>query len=207
MQSLQHDAAAEAATLPDLPPKAVVEALLMASDAPLDLKTLSGILGCSAEQVRVWIEALRADYAREARAFGIEEIGEGFQILTLPEFAPWLNRLHPARRSGRLSPAALETLAIIAYKQPVTRAEVESVRGVQVGPHLRALLDRDLVRTAGRSEVLGSPLLYATTGHFLEVYGLKGLEDLPQFSDFRAAPAPAALSAPPSEPLPFPEPA
>ncbi len=208
MQPLQSDVPGEAATLPDLPPKAVVEALLMASDAPLSLGTLSGILGCSAEQVRVWVEELRADYAREGRAFGIEEIGEGFQTLTLPEFAPWLNRLHPARRSGKLSPAALETLAIIAYKQPVTRAEIESIRGVQAGPILRTLLDRDLVRTAGRAEVLGSPLLYATTGRFLEVYGLKGLEDLPQFSDFRATPAPAALSAPTpaAEPSPSLEP-
>lgn len=206
MQSLQHDAPDEAATLPDLPPKAVVEALLMASAAPLGMETLSGILGCSAAQVRTWIEELRTDYAREGRAFGIEEIGEGFQALTLPEFAPWLNRLQPVRRQGRLSPAALETLAIIAYKQPVTRAEIESIRGVQAGPLLRTLLDRDLVRTAGRAGVLGSPLLYATTGHFLEVYGLKELEDLPQSSDFRAAPASAALSAPADGPLPSPEP-
>ena len=183
--------------LPDLPPKAVLEALLFSSEAPVPLGDLGKALGVPAEQVLALAEELRAEYVRDARAFGIEEIAGGLQLLTLPEFAPWLARLRPPRHQGKLSPAALETLAIIAYKHPVTRAEIESIRGVQAGPVLRALLDRDLVRTAGRAEVLGSPLLYTTTERFLELHGLKGLEDLPQSSDFRTA-----ASAATPEPLP-----
>ena len=173
--------------LPDLPPKAVLEALLFSAESPVGEQALCEILGSSRERLRTLIEELRSGYAREGRAFALEEINGGFQILTLPEFAPWLNRLRPAKHAGKLSPAALETLAIIAYKQPVTRAEVESIRGVQAGPILRTLLDRELVRMAGRAEVLGSPLLYATTNRFMEVYGLRTLEDLPQFSDFRSS--------------------
>ena len=182
----------------DLPAKAILEAVLFASDRPLSLQDLSGVLDLGAEAVRQLLEELRQEHAQSGRAFAVEEIAGGFQILTLPEYAPWLNRLRPARRPGRLSPAALETLAIVAYKQPVTRAEIESIRGVQAGPILRTLLDRELLRTAGRAEVLGSPLLYATTEGFLEVYGLKSLEDLPQSSDFRspAFPAPAPVPSP-----------
>ncbi len=187
---------------PDLPAKAVLEALLFSSEAPVPLGDLGQALGIPAEQVLALAGELRADYAQSGRAFGIEEIAGGLQLLTLPEFAPWLARLRPPRHQGKLSPAALETLAIIAYKQPVTRAEIESIRGVQAGPVLRALLDRELVRTAGRAEVLGSPLLYTTTERFLELYGMKGLEDLPQSSDFRTA-----ASAGPSETPPSSEPA
>ena len=185
----------------DLPPQAVLEALLFGSDAPVPLATLADIVDVPPARLRELIEALRAEYAAANRAFGIEEINGGFQLLTHPEFAPWLNRLKPGRKAGKLSPAALETLSIIAYKQPVTRAEIESIRGVQAGPILRTLLDRDLVRTSGRAEVLGSPLLYATTDRFLESHGLKSLEDLPQFSDFRNAIPPAlpAESTPPTE--------
>lgn len=207
MQTLDAGAASPdaGAALPDLPPKAVLEALLFSSDAPVSAAELAAALGRPVEELRALIEVLRAEYLRDGRGFGIEEIGDGFQFLTLPEFSPWLSRLRPARRFGKLSSAALETLAIIAYKQPVTRAEIESIRGVQVGPILRTLLDRELVRTAGRAEILGSPLLYATTDRFLEVYGLKGLEDLPQYGDFRA-PVPAPSGPPVVDPLP-PEPA
>ena len=187
---------------PDLPSKAVLEGLLFSSEAPMGVPALSEITGVPPEQVRALIEELRAEYVRDARAFGIEEIDGGFQLLTLPEFAPWVNRLRPGRKSGKLSPAALETLAIIAYKQPVTRAEIESIRGVQAGPILRTLLDRELVCTEGRAQILGSPLLYATTGKFLEIYGLKGIGDLPQASDFRSVPAATPPAPPPASPEP-----
>src|SRR5262249_24564625 len=136
-------------------------------------------------------------------AFRIEEIGGGYQLRTLPELAPWLAELQPAPPL-RLSRPALETLAIVAYKQPLTRAEIEQVRGVDVGAVLRSLLERRLVRITGHREVPGRPILYATTRRFLEVFGLAELADLPTLREIeellreRAAEAvvePAALAA------------
>jgi segregation and condensation protein B len=110
----------------------------------------------------------------------VEEIAGGFQLLTRARFAPWLRRLNSTVREVRLSAPALETLAVVAYRQPVLRAEIEAIRGVQCGEVLRQLIERDLVRIAGRSEELGRPLLYGTTRQFLQVFGLRHLEDLPR---------------------------
>ncbi len=110
----------------------------------------------------------------------MEEVAGGFQLMTRAKFAPWLRRLHPTPVEIRLSPPALETLAVVAYRQPVLRAEIEAIRGVQCGEILRQLIERDLVRIAGRSEELGRPLLYATTVRFLQVFGLRHREDLPR---------------------------
>jgi segregation and condensation protein B len=158
----------------------VLEALLLAAAEPVSAQKLAGVLGeeTTPTEVRGLLAALEAEYAEAGRGFRIEEVAGGFQLRTLPELAPWLQRLRP-QPPLRLSRAALETLAIVAYKQPVTRAELEHVRGVDVGAVLASLLERRLVRIAGHREVPGHPMLYATTRRFLEVFGLASLSDLP----------------------------
>jgi segregation and condensation protein B len=158
----------------------VLEALLLAAGEPVSAQKLAGVLGEETRptEVRELLAALEAEYAEAGRGFRIEEVAGGFQLRTLPELAPWLQRLRP-QPPLRLSRAALETLAIIAYKQPITRAELEHVRGVDVGAVVTSLLDRKLVRIAGHREVPGRPMLYATTRRFLEVFGLASLSDLP----------------------------
>jgi len=130
-------------------------------------------------KARTLVRALNRRYDAEGSAFRVEEVAGGFQLLTRPMFAPWLRRLHSTPLEVRLSAPALETLAVIAYRQPVLRAEIEAIRGVQCGEVLRQLIERDLVRIGGRSEELGRPLLYGTTRQFLQVFGLRHLEDLP----------------------------
>jgi segregation and condensation protein B len=158
----------------------ILEALLLAAGEPVSAQKLAGVLGEDAKptEVRELLAALEAEYAEAGRGFRIEEVAGGFQLRTLPELAPWLQRLRP-QPPLRLSRAALETLAIIAYKQPITRAELEHVRGVDVGAVVASLLERRLVRIAGHREVPGRPMLYATTRRFLEVFGLGSLSDLP----------------------------
>jgi segregation and condensation protein B len=157
----------------------ILEALLLSSPEPVTPARLGRIVPeSSAREVREDIEALNECYATEGRGFRIEEVGGGHQFRTLPALAEFVQQLEPVPPL-RMSRAGLETLAIIAYKQPVTRAEVEHVRGVDAGPLLRGLLERRLVRIAGHREVPGRPILYATTPRFLEVFGLAGLSDLP----------------------------
>jgi segregation and condensation protein B len=157
----------------------IVEALLLASPEPLTAQRLAALLpDGSARAVREQIDALNQAYDAQGRAFRIEEVAGGYQLRTRPEYASWLQKLRP-QPPLRLSRAALETLAIVAYKQPVTRAELEHVRGVDVGAVLAGLLERHLVRIAGHREVPGRPMLYATTRRFLEVFGLPSLADLP----------------------------
>ena len=129
-------------------------------------------------------------------AFSLEEIAGGFQMLTRPEYAPWIGRLNTQQRQETLSKAALETLAVVAYRQPITRAEVDDIRGVQAGSILRALAGRRLIKVVGRSEELGRPLLYGTTKHFLEVFGLRSIKDLPKRADFDRLAANRPGSAP-----------
>jgi len=181
----------------------ILEALLLASPEPLTAQRIARIVPeLSVRELDGEIEALNAEYEATGRAFRVEEIGGGYQLRTLPELAPWLAELQPAPPL-RLSRPALETLAIVAYKQPLTRAEIEHVRGVDVGAVLRSLLERRLVRIAGHREVPGRPILYATTRRFLEVFGLAELGDLPTLREIeellreRAADAveePAALA-------------
>lgn len=159
----------------------MIEALLFASEAPLtpaDLARLDETL--DEEQVELLIGELKAEYEAEDRAFGIFEIAGGYQILTRPEYAPVLERYETVPLSNRLSPAALETLAIVAYRQPVGRAEIEEIRGVGAGGVLKTLLERNLVEVVGRGEGLGRPLLYGTTRFFLEHFGFRSIEDLPR---------------------------
>jgi segregation and condensation protein B len=159
--------------------RCILEALLLASGEPVTAARLGRVVPeTSAREVREDIAALNESYQAEGRGFRIEEISGGYQLRTLPELAVYVQQLEPVPPL-RMSRAGLETLAIIAYKQPVTRAEVEHVRGVDAGPLLRGLLERRLVRIAGHREVPGRPILYATTPRFLEIFGLATLSDLP----------------------------
>ena len=157
----------------------IVEAILFSSSEPLALAKLSGVLeGVDGRDVRKALAALNEEYEREGRAFFIQEIGGGFQLMTRPEYAPWVDKLQKVERKSKLTQAALETLALIAHKQPITRAEIEAIRGVQCGDVLRSLIEKRLVKIAGRKDAPGRPLLYGTTRFFLEHFGLGSLEDL-----------------------------
>ncbi len=161
--------------------KQSVEAVLFACDEPVSLsklRTLFPDAGSSA--IKKALEELRSDYDGSGRAFGMEEIAGGYQLLTRSEHAETLSRLRKARTEKKLSAAAMETLAIIAYRQPIKRVDVEAVRGAQSGEIIRALMERGLVRITGRDTVPGTPLLYGTTPEFLETFGLKAIEDLPR---------------------------
>ena len=173
----------------------IAEALILAAAEPVSAQRLAEIVpGVRAAEVRDLVGELNAEYAEQRRAFEVVEAAGGYQVRTLGEFAPYLQQTL-ATRPLRLSPAALETLAVVAYRQPVTRAEIEHVRGVDVGAVLRSLIERRLVRIAGHREVAGRPLLYATTRRFLEVFGLARLEDLPTLRDLEEL-APAEEPAP-----------
>jgi segregation and condensation protein B len=159
----------------------VIEALLFASEAPLSASDLARAdEALDEERVEAAIAELRAEYDREARAFTIAEIAGGWQMLTRPEFAPVLERFDSVPGVHRLSGPALETLAIIAYRQPVGRAEVEEIRGVGAGGVLRTLQERGLIGVTGRGDGLGRPLLYGTTTFFLQHFGFRSLDDLPR---------------------------
>jgi segregation and condensation protein B len=162
-------------------PVDVVEALLFASDVPLEAERIREVLDLeNAAAARGLVEELMARYEAEPRGLAIVEVGGGFRMVTRPELAPWLVRLARARTRVRLSRPALETLAIIAYKQPVSRPELDAVRGVNSDAVLDNLLERRLVRIGGRKEAPGRPFLYETTREFLVAFGLRDLNDLPK---------------------------
>ena len=160
-----------------------VEALLFASERSLSETKMKTVLGMedddATKQIKVAIETLNSSYDSEARAFRIERIAGGYRVMTREELAPLVSRLHAERQQQKLSQAALETLSIIAYRQPVMRAEIEVIRGVACGDVLRGLMDRRLVKIVGRAEELGRPMLYGTTKEFLAIFGLANLNDLP----------------------------
>jgi segregation and condensation protein B len=158
-----------------------VEALLFASDAPLTAADLARIdERLDEDTVAAIVEELRAEYDRTERAFQVYEVAGGFQLLTRPEFVTVLERYQTVPQAGRLSMPALEVLAIVAYRQPIGRLEIEEIRGVQSVAVLRTLQDRELLEPVGRAEGLGRPLLYGTTRRFLEHFGFNSLEDLPR---------------------------
>jgi segregation and condensation protein B len=161
----------------------VVEAVILASPEPIAAARVAALIPrCNPSQVRTLVKELNDEYAEQRRAFEIWEVAGGYQVRSLPEFAPYIKQIQETR-ALRLSNAALETLAIVAYRQPVTRAEVEQIRGVDGGAVLRSLLERNLIRIAGHREVPGRPIIYATTRRFLEVFGLAKLGDLPTLRD------------------------
>jgi segregation and condensation protein B len=166
----------------DINMKRIIEALLIATDIPLPLKKIVEITEASNDDVRHLISELNQEYRGSQRAFEIKEIAGGYQIYTLPEFVTWVGSLHDHK--SKLSKAALETLAIIAYHQPITRAEIEKVRGVDSTYILDALLQKGLIKTCGRLPVPGRPIRYGTTKEFLRYFGIKELSDLPREADF-----------------------
>jgi segregation and condensation protein B len=160
-------------------PTDVVEALLFASDTPLEAERIREVLELeSAQAARELVEELRTRY--QDRGLQIVEVGGGYRMITRPELAPWLVRLARARTKSRLSRPALETLAIIAYKQPVSRPEMDAIRGVNSEAVLENLLERRLIRITGRKEAPGRPYLFETTREFLVAFGLRDLADLPK---------------------------
>lgn len=166
-------------------PKQIIEALLFASSEPITPQKLKEILEVAdVREVKKEVDALRQEYEQQGRAFSIEEVGGGYLLVSRPEYGEWISRIRKKKAEGKLSPASMETLAIIAYKQPISRAEVESIRGVQIGSVLQGLLERDLIRISGRSETLGQSFLYSTTRKFLETFGLNTIRDLPSLEEF-----------------------
>jgi segregation and condensation protein B len=175
--------------------KRIVEALLLAASEPLTAARIAEIVPrATPARVREWIETLNKEYSEQDRAFEVWEVAGGYQLRTRTELAPWVQQLQKLR-AARLSTAALETLSVVAYRQPLTRAEIEQVRGVDVGATLRGLVERKLVRIAGHREVPGRPMIYATTKRFLEVFGLRKLEDLPTLRDLEELAGDEALAA------------
>jgi segregation and condensation protein B len=162
--------------------KRIIEALLIATDEPLSIQKIAEIVGIPQDDIRQNIDELNHDYQATGRSFEIKEIAGGFQIYTLPEFADQVGALHD-RKTG-LSKAALETLAIIAYHQPITRGEIEKVRGVDSTGVLMTLLQRGLIKTRGRLPLPGRPIQYGTTKEFLRYFGIKDIIDLPREEDF-----------------------
>lgn len=159
--------------------KNIVESLLFVSEEPISLKQFKSIIpGPETSEIRDALTTLADDYQARASSFYLSQVAGGYQLRTRPVYAQWIKRLVQPRPQ-RLSKAALETLAIVAYKQPVLRSDIEYIRGVDCGGVLRALLERKLVRVLGRKEIPGRPLIYATTKLFLEIFGLKDLRDLP----------------------------
>ncbi len=167
--------------------KNIIETLLFITDKPLSASKVNQVaeIGDLA-LTRDIIQEIQTDYANAGSAVQVLEIGGGFQMCTKPEYGRWVRKLYNEKMSTRLSPAALETLAIIAYKQPVTRAEIEVIRGVDISGPLEKLLDRGLIKIAGKKEVAGRPLVYATTDQFLRVFGLNHLSELPDMKTFAA---------------------
>jgi segregation and condensation protein B len=175
----QTAAAQTAAAVPDA--ASALEAILFAAHEPLAPARLGSLIGdLDGRAIRRLVDQLNAQYRATGRAFSIEEVAGGFQILTKPEYNGWLRKLFKSRSEGKLSQSSLLTLAIIAYKQPIKRVDIESIRGAACGEAIRGLMDKGLVKIVGREESLGRPLLYGTTKKFLAVFGLGSLKDLPK---------------------------
>jgi segregation and condensation protein B len=179
-------------------PVDVVEALLFASDTPLEPSRIREVLELETDgDARALVDELRRRYEGAGSALAVVEVGGGFRLVTRPEVAPWLMRLAKARTKTRLSRPALETLAIVAYRQPVSRPEIDAIRGVNSDGVLENLLERRLVRIAGRKDAPGRPFLYETTREFLVAFGLRDLADLPRVEGELSAPdvEPTAVDA------------
>jgi segregation and condensation protein B len=194
----------------------VIEALLFSAQKPLSIRELTeAIKGAGTEdefspneftrvreaEVAAALEQLKIECIEQERGFQLNEKTEGWQFATDPKYAPWVRQLFPAPKPARLSAPALETLAIIAYRQPITRADVEAVRGVNIDGVLQTLMERGLVKIAGRAEIPGRPLLYETTQFFLDHFGLRNLDELPNVEELRTRHLPKAPrpTAAPSE--------
>lgn len=164
--------------------KAIVENLLLASDHPVSADLLHKTLanGAGRDELQTVLKELQEDY--QSKSLQIVEVAEGFQLCTRPEYAEWIRKLLKLDRTFRLSQPALDTLSIIAYKQPITRNEVEEIRGVDSSGVIRTLLEKKIIDPAGRKEVVGKPIMYKTTHKFLEYFALRDLSELPTLEDF-----------------------
>jgi segregation and condensation protein B len=163
--------------------KLILESLLFSTETPMRLEKLNEIFpDTQLKDLREIMSELKEEYDAFNRSFSIREVANGFQFYTKTEYSPWIKKFKKIR-PARLSPATLETIAIIAYKQPITRAEIEDVRGVDAGGILRALLEKNLIKIIGKKDVPGKPLIYSTTPNFLTMFGLKALKDLPALED------------------------
>ncbi len=178
--------------------KRIIEALLFAFGEPIAVKRLAEVLQVvEVAEIRQMIETLNADYVQSGRAFHIQEVAGGYQLVTDQQLAPWIRRALQSPKADAVSKGALETLAIIAYRQPMTKAEIEAIRGVDVAASLDTLLERRFVRITGRKESPGRPFLYGTTVEFLRHFGLKSLEALPRMEQPTIS---EPVDAPPNEP-------
>jgi segregation and condensation protein B len=191
----------------------VIEALLFSAPKPLAAKEIADVLrraggedellpnefgNVRESEVAAALEQLKAEYIEHERAFHLIEKAEGWQLVSDPSYGKWVRQLFPGPKPARLSAPALETLAIIAYRQPITRADVEAVRGVNIDGVLQTLLERGLVKIAGRAEIPGRPLLYETTEFFLDHFGLRNLDELPNVEELRKRYLPMAPRPAPS---------
>ena len=166
--------------------KGVLESLLYVSTEPLTLDKLTQVLaGPGKSEVQGALRSLQADYEAEGRGLQISELAGGFVMVTRPDCAPWISRLHKVKASAKVSRSAMETLAIIAYKQPIVRADIEQIRGVETSGVIRTLLEQKLIRMVGRKDVPGRPILYGTSKLFLQRFGLRDLKDLPPLRQFK----------------------
>jgi segregation and condensation protein B len=184
----------------------VIEALFFSAQKPLSVREIVAAIKSAQDpdtgpnefsrvreaEVAAALEQLKIDYIEQERAFRLTEKAEGWQLVTDPKYAQWVRQLFPALKPARLSAPALETLAIVAYRQPITRADVEAVRGVNIDGVLQTLMERGLVKIAGRAEIPGRPLLYETTQFFLDHFGLRNLDELPNVEELRKQNLPVA---------------
>ncbi|HET8645497.1 MAG TPA: SMC-Scp complex subunit ScpB [Vicinamibacteria bacterium] len=179
------EAEGEAPILPAAEVKAILEAVIFASAHPVTPRELGQVMGAVTKEAwRAALAELQADYARDGRGLQLVEVAAGFQITTRPEYNDWIRELVDPQKPTRLSIQALETLAVIAYKQPVTLPEIIELRGVKSGGVLKTLLEKRLIKIVGRKEVVGRPILYGTTKDFLLHFGLKDLHELPRIEEF-----------------------
>lgn len=174
-----------------------LEAVLLIADSPLTVRRLVQLATLAdVAEARQLVEQLNAAYDGDGTAFRVERVASGYRLLTRPQFAFWLGKVHHRQAELKLSSPALETLAIVAYRQPATRAEIEAIRRVQCAEMLKQLMDRSLVRICGEENSLGRPFLYGTTRQFLELFGLRDLGDLPNAESLRKKAAEAATQDP-----------
>ncbi len=165
--------------------KSVVEALLFASERPLTIEQIKNVFGnLQPSEIRLKLEELKSEYEESNRGIRIMEVAGGFRMITFSGFAQFIKKLYKERHTERLSKPALETLAIVAYKQPVTKSEIELLRNVNIDGVIKSLVDKSLIRIAGRKKAPGRPYVFSTSRQFLEYFGLKSLEELPKMEEF-----------------------
>ncbi|MBD3264513.1 MAG: SMC-Scp complex subunit ScpB [Candidatus Omnitrophica bacterium] len=168
------------------PLKAIIESLLFVNERPIELSELADIIEMDKKDINKALEELSSEYSQRGSGICIVKVAGGYQMCSSPENEPWLKKMYRDRNKQKLSTASLETLAIIAYKQPVTRIEIESIRGVNVDGVVKKLTELGLIKIGGRKEVVGKPFLYITTRKFLEYFGINSLKELPKLEDFIA---------------------